>query len=117
MRARAHEIQEIALDLIDQEKIAADATFTAIGALAFQRMIQPFGAERTIIGNQKQHRFLELAHDCTNHASFFQASNGRIVCRWSIKKKMSALFLMIAPDGSILLAGGQAGVSCNIVRR
>lgn len=111
----AHEIQEIALDLIDQEKIAADAIFTAIGALAFQRMIQPFAAEQTIIGDQKQHRSLGLAHDRANCVSFFQAPNGKIVCRWSIKKKMSTLFLMIAPDGSIFLAGEPVNVSCNIV--
>jgi hypothetical protein len=40
MRAGADEVQLIALDLLDQQKSAADVAFAVIGPVAFQRMVK-----------------------------------------------------------------------------
>ena len=44
---------------IDQQEIATDMAFAVSGPLALERMVEPFGAERCVIGDQQQHRLLE----------------------------------------------------------
>lgn len=48
------------VEFVDQQKISADVAFAVAGPVAFQGMIKPFGAERRIIGDEQQHRLLEL---------------------------------------------------------
>ena len=61
-RPRPHKMHGVALDLIDQQKIAADMTLAAIGPLALQRRIKLFQPQRRVIGDQRQHRDFQQAH-------------------------------------------------------
>ena len=62
MRSRPHEVDHVSLHLIDQQKVAADVAFPVIGPIAFECVVQPLSAQRAIVGNQEQHRLLELHH-------------------------------------------------------
>ena len=50
----------IAIEPVDQQKVAADMAFAMIGPIPLQRMVEPFRAERPIVGNQQQHGRLQL---------------------------------------------------------
>lgn len=52
----------VIIDRIDEQEIAADMAFAMAGPIAFQRMIALFRPERSVIGDQEKHRFLEPAH-------------------------------------------------------
>ena len=56
------EIELIALNLIDQQKITTDMAFAMIGPIPFQRMVEPFRAQRCVVRNQEHHGFFQLAH-------------------------------------------------------
>lgn len=61
MGSGAHEIDLVALHLIDQQEVTADMAFPVIGPVALQGVVQPFGAKGRIVGNEQQHRLLEPA--------------------------------------------------------
>ena len=50
------------IDTVDEEKIAANVAFAVLGPLPLEGMIEPFGTKRGIIGDEKDHRFLETVH-------------------------------------------------------
>lgn len=59
VRARAQEDDGAAIQPVNQQKVSANMAFTVIGPIAFERMIQPLGAERSFIGNEQQHSLLQ----------------------------------------------------------
>ena len=50
------------VNAIDQQKVAAHMAFPMVRPCAFQRMIFPFGTERGIVCNEKQHDRLQPLH-------------------------------------------------------
>ena len=62
MRSSPHEVNRVPFNLINQQKVAADVAFPVVGPIAFERVVQPLSAQRAIVGNQQQHRLLELPH-------------------------------------------------------
>lgn len=66
MGARTHEDHNFDLravvDLVGQQEVAADVTFSVPGPITFQRMIEPFGAKWCIVGDEEQHRLFEAMH-------------------------------------------------------
>lgn len=52
----------IAFNLVEEKKIAADMAFAMIRPLTFERMIEPFGTQRCIIGDEHQHDLFEAGH-------------------------------------------------------
>lgn len=64
MRSRPHEHDLAAfaaavLDLVDQQEIAADVAFAGAGPFALEGVIEPLGTERSVVGDEEEHRFLE----------------------------------------------------------
>lgn len=59
MSARAHKVDRVGLNLVNQQKIAANMAFPVIGPFPFQWVIEPFRAKGRIIGDQQHHRFFE----------------------------------------------------------
>jgi hypothetical protein len=57
-----HSRPATAVDLIGQQKVAADMTFPVTLPLALEGMIQPFRPERAIIDNEQQHGLFEPVH-------------------------------------------------------
>ena len=51
----AQEVDLLVLQMVDQQKIAADVALAVIHPIAFERVIQTIGAKRRIVGNQQQH--------------------------------------------------------------
>lgn len=62
MRTTADKVDHVVLDLVDQQKVTANVTFPVVGPIALERVIQPFRAERCVVGNQQQHRCFEPFH-------------------------------------------------------
>ena len=62
MRPRPHEVNRVSLKLVNQQKVAANVAFPVVGPIAFECVVQPLSAQRAIVGNQQQHRLLELPH-------------------------------------------------------
>jgi len=62
MRSSPHEVNRVPLNLVDQQEVTANVAFPMVGPVAFERMVQPFGAKGAIVGNQQHHRLLELRH-------------------------------------------------------
>src|SRR5690606_7691691 len=56
MRPCAHEDEGIVIELVNQQKVAADMTLAVIGPVASERVVKPFWTQRRIVGNQQQHR-------------------------------------------------------------
>lgn len=46
MRARPHEDDGVAIQTVDQQKIAADLTLAVVCPITFERVILPLGPER-----------------------------------------------------------------------
>ena len=57
--ARAHEVDGVAFQLVDQQEVAADVAFTVIGPIPFDRVVQPLGSKGRVVGDQQQHCLLE----------------------------------------------------------
>ena len=47
------------VQFVDQQKISADVALPISRPFALERMIQPFGTERRIIGDQQKHRLFQ----------------------------------------------------------
>lgn len=62
MRPSPHEVNRISFKLVNQQEVAANVAFPVVGPIAFERVIQPLSAKWAIVGNQEQHRLLELPH-------------------------------------------------------
>lgn len=62
MRSRPHEVNRISFNLVNQQEIAANVAFPVVSPIAFERVVQPLSAQRAIVGNQQEHRLLELPH-------------------------------------------------------
>ena len=62
MRSRPHEVDRVPLQLVNQQEVAANVAFPVVGPVAFERVILPLSAKRAIVGDQEQHRLLELPH-------------------------------------------------------
>lgn len=65
MRPRPHEVNRVSFNLVNQQEVAANVAFPVLGPFAFERVVQPLSAQRAIVGNQQQHRLLELPHVVT----------------------------------------------------
>ena len=59
MRTCAHKVDLVLVNLVNQQKVAADVALSMVGPIAFQAVIQPLGAKGRIIGDQHHHRFFE----------------------------------------------------------
>lgn len=66
MRAGAHEDDQALLaavgEPVRQQKVAADMAFPMPIPVATHGMVEPFGPQRTVIGDQEQHGRLEPVH-------------------------------------------------------
>ena len=58
----ASTFSSLVVDFVDQQKISADVAFTVSGPFAPERVVEPLGAERGIVGDEDEHRFLEAIH-------------------------------------------------------
>lgn len=58
MRARSYKDDGATFQPVDQQEVAADVAFAVVHPAAFERVIQPFRAQRRIVANEQQHRFL-----------------------------------------------------------
>ncbi len=47
------------VDLVDQEEVPTDLSFAIGLPVAFEGMVTPLGAERPVVGDRKQHEFLQ----------------------------------------------------------
>jgi hypothetical protein len=56
MRAGAHKVNPVGINLVNQQKVASDVALTVIGPLPFQAVIQPFRTKGCVIGGPWQHR-------------------------------------------------------------
>src|SRR6185295_4468073 len=86
MRTGAHEVELISIDLIDQEEVATDVTFTVITPFPFQGMIEPLWTKRGVVSNQQQHRLFQLTHVVTSALGKFVPILGNLFgvacCAW-----------------------------------
>ena len=65
MGAGTDEDNRVFFDSVDNEEIPADMTFTMVGSIPLQPMIQPFRAEWRIIRDQQENDFLQSHHIIT----------------------------------------------------
>jgi hypothetical protein len=62
MSARSHEVDPVRLNLVDEQKVAANVALPVIGPIAFQGVIQPLSAKGRSVCNQQHHRLFEAPH-------------------------------------------------------
>ena len=66
MRAGAHEdkllVRTAALQLVDEQKVAADVALTVVGPATDKCMVQPLWPERRIVCDKRQHDLLQAIH-------------------------------------------------------
>ena len=53
------------VELVDEQKIAADVAFPVSGPVADQGMVAPLGPQRRLVGNKSQHDLLQAVHIVT----------------------------------------------------
>lgn len=47
---------------VDQQEVAADVAIAMPGPIASQGVVQPFGSERSVIGDKQCHRLFQPVH-------------------------------------------------------
>ena len=66
MRADAHEndllVRTAALQLVDEQKVAADVALAMVGPVADKCVVQPHRPKRRVVRDQRQHGFLQALH-------------------------------------------------------
>ena len=60
---------------IDQKKVTPDMTLAMVGPIALERMIQPLGPQRRIVGNEQQHDLLQSWPHSSEHRIEFDKWN------------------------------------------
>lgn len=62
VRARAHKNDRVVVGFENQQEVATNVAFTVVGPVTLERVVKPFGAERSVVGDKQQHRFLQALH-------------------------------------------------------
>jgi len=62
VRPRAYEDDGITLEPVDQQEITANVAFAMVSPVAFEWMVQPFGTQRRIVGNEQQYGHFQPIH-------------------------------------------------------
>ena len=66
MRADAHEddllVRTAALQLVDEQKVAADMALAVVGPVTYKCVVQPLRPKRRVVRDQRQHDFLQALH-------------------------------------------------------
>jgi hypothetical protein len=55
MRACPYKDDDVAIQPINEKEVATDVAFAVINPFAFERVVQPFGAERRIVAYEQKH--------------------------------------------------------------
>ena len=62
MRSCPHEVDCVAFELVDQQEVATDVAFAMVGPVAFEGVVEPFGTQRALVGDEQQHRLFQPLH-------------------------------------------------------